>query len=288
MRNRGCWTASVATGLLLVAGCKGEPEPAATQSAALGEAPAATEEANRPVEDATTTATTIADAGTGGGRSEKVENDLYQFSYVYPDAAGAIPGLKAELDRQLDQQRGELAASARDDRAEAKKNDYPYRPHSYEETWKVVASLPGWLSVSSDFYTYAGGAHGMSGADTLLWDRHAQAVRKPVDLFVSKAALSKALRAPFCAALNKERGKKRGAPVVPGNEEMFNDCIDPLEQVVILGSSNGQTFDRIGVLVPPYNAGPYAEGSHEVTLPVTGAVMAALKPQYRASFSPGR
>ena len=69
---------------------------------------------------------------------------------------------------------------------------------------------------------------------------------------------------------------------------MFSECIDPLASTLILGSANGQTFDRIGVLIAPYEAGPYAEGEYEVTLPVGAAVMRALKPQYRTSFSPGR
>ena len=54
---------------------------------------------------------------------------------------------------------------------------------------------------------------------------------------------------------------------------------------MLLGSSNGATFDRIGFQIAPYEAGPYAEGTYEITLPVDGAVMRALKPQYRASFS---
>lgn len=282
MRIRSWLAASAATSLILLAGCKGDPAPSPSGSASAAPVEAAsTEDAGTPTDDASA-------VPVGGGRSEKVENDLYEFTYSYPDAAGAIPGLKAALDKQVEEQRAELMASAKEDRTEAKKNDFPYHAHSYQEDWKVVANLPGWLSISSEFYTFSGGAHGMSGSDTLLWDRHAGAVRKPVDLFTSKAALTKALQGPFCDALDKERGKRRGAPVVRGDEEMFNDCIDPLDQVVILGSSNGQTFDRIGVLVGPYSAGPYAEGSYEITLPVTGAVMAALKPQYRASFSLGK
>lgn len=61
-----------------------------------------------------------------------------------------------------------------------------------------------------------------------------------------------------------------------------------MESTIILGSSNGQQFDRIGVLIAPYQAGPYSEGDYEVTLPVTRAVLAALKPQYRSVFAPGR
>jgi hypothetical protein len=37
-------------------------------------------------------------------------------------------------------------------------------------------------------------------------------------------------------------------------------------------------------LVPPYEAGPYAEGAYEVTLPVSAAVVAAVKGEYRPSF----
>ena len=66
---------------------------------------------------------------------------------------------------------------------------------------------------------------------------------------------------------------------------LFDDCIDPVKSTVILGSSNKRTFDRIGVLVGPYEAGPYAEGDYEVTLPVTQAVLAAVRPEYRAAFS---
>lgn len=281
MRIRSWLAASAAMGLILLAGCKGDPAPATTATASEAPVEAASEDAGTPTDDAST-------VPAGGARSEKDENDLYEFTYSYPDAVGAIPGLKAALDKQLEAQRAELIASAREDRAEARKDGFPYHAHSYGEDWKVVTSLPGWLSISSEFYTFSGGAHGMSGSDTLLWDRHAETARAPVDLFTSKAALTKALQGPFCDALDKERARRRGAPVVRGDDEMFSDCIDPLDQVVILGSSNGQTFDRIGVLVPPYNAGPYAEGSYEITLGVTGAVMAALKPQYRTSFSLGK
>ena len=83
----------------------------------------------------------------------------------------------------------------------------------------------------------------------------------------------------------------RGLPARPvrsGSDDPFSDCIDPTDSTIILGSSNGKAFDRIGVLVAPYEAGPYAEGEYEVTLPVNDAVMAAVKPDYRATFVKGR
>ncbi|MBO9724445.1 MAG: DUF4163 domain-containing protein [Novosphingobium sp.] len=280
MRSGAWYLVSIASAALLVSSCKGDkPAPAASETAA-SKVETASEAASEPASEAS-------EVPVGGGRAEKVENDTYEFSYAYPDAAGAIPGLKANLDKQLAASRADLASSAKEGQADAKKNDFPYHAYSYGEEWKVVTSLPGWLSLSSETYTYSGGAHGMTTFDALLWDRHADAAKKPIDLFTSKEALSKAIRTPFCVALDKERVKKRGGPI-DKSDEMFSECIDPVEQVVILGSTNRQTFDRIGLLVAPYNAGPYAEGSYEVTVPVTGAVMAALKPQYRSSFSVGK
>ncbi|MFD2135428.1 hypothetical protein ACFSLT_09725 [Novosphingobium resinovorum] len=59
------------------------------------------------------------------GRSEKEENDLYEFGYSYPDAAAALPGLRAMLDRKLDDTKGELVSSARSDKAEMTKDGFP-------------------------------------------------------------------------------------------------------------------------------------------------------------------
>ncbi|MDE0934105.1 MAG: hypothetical protein OSA47_10950, partial [Novosphingopyxis baekryungensis] len=78
--------------------------------------------------------------------------------------------------------------------------------------------------------------------------------------------------------------KKRGGDVDAAGDG-FSDCIDPLEQTMILGSSNGKTFDRLGFLIGPYAAGPYAEGSYEVTLPITKAVRDQVKADYADSFS---
>lgn len=222
------------------------------------------------------------------GRSVDVSNELYEFSFAYPDAAGAIPALKDLLDGQMAQARSQLASSSRDDQKSAKKDGYPYLQHSYGAKWDVVTDLPGWLSLSAQVYTFSGGAHGMTNFDSLLWDRRADTARKPRDLFTGADALRNAIQKPFCQALNKEREKRRGEPVQSDSGQMFTECIDPLAQTLILGSTNQQTFDRIGILVAPYEAGPYAEGTYEVTVPVTGRVMAVLKPQYRTAFSVGQ
>lgn len=211
------------------------------------------------------------------------DNDLYVFDYSYPAKAGAIPTLRALLDAELDKARNRLKTEATEGQQSAKENGYPYNPYSHAVQWEVVTDLPAWLSLSTLIGTYTGGAHPNYVFDTLLWDRSAGKRRAPADLFVSKTALSEAIRAPFCKELDRQRAVKRQGHDGGAIAE-FSACIDPVEETVILGSSNGQAFDRIGILVAPYSAGPYAEGSYEVTVPVTQKVLAAVKPDYKTTF----
>jgi hypothetical protein len=264
---------SVLPVLLLVTGCssadKTSPTPVPTAAAAGAHAGAAVE----------------ADSAVGGARSVKQENDLFSFEYSYPAAAGAIPALRAMLDADLNKQLGELRKSSSKARDDAKKEGFDYRAYSRIQSWKVVTDVPGWLSLSAEFYDYTGGAHGNHWFGSMLWDKQARKPRDPLEPYVSKEALSGAIRKPFCTELDRQRAAKRGKPAVPGSTDEFDACIDPVAETVILGSTNGKTFDRIGILVPPYEAGPYVEGNYEVTLPVTPALLEAVKPEFRPAFS---
>ena len=221
----------------------------------------------------------------GGARAVEEETELYNFDYSYPAQAGAIPALKAMLDADVAEKRSALATEAREGRDEAKKAGFDFIKHDRSVGWQVVADLPAWLSLSAGSGGFSGGAHPYRSYDAMVWDRAANARRKASDLFVSPQALTRAIRSDFCREIDKQRAEKRGAPVVRDSTGLFDDCIDPVKSTVILGSSNKRTFDRIGVLVGPYEAGPYAEGDYEVTLPVTQAVLAAVRPEYRAAFS---
>jgi hypothetical protein len=66
---------------------------------------------------------------------------------------------------------------------------------------------------------------------------------------------------------------------------MFNDCPAYKEVTVVIAdkNSNGR-FDHVQVTADPYVAGPYVEGSYDIDLPITAAMIARLKPEYRASF----
>lgn len=220
--------------------------------------------------------------------SREVENKHYAFTYAYPAAAAAIPALKARLDADMAKAQREIASIAAEGAAEARADGRDFNPYSRTIDWAVVTALPGWLSLSGSVYEFSGGAHGNTGSMALLWDKAAGRVRDPLSLFLSREAFDAALRRPFCAALNKERAIRREAPVDPASDDEFDACLEPSQVTVLLGSSDRRQFNRIGLIADPYAAGPYVEGSYDVTLPVTAPVLKALRPEFRAAFALGR
>lgn len=205
------------------------------------------------------------------------------FAYAYPAQARGIPALKARLDAEAARLRAQFRRDAAADARTLQAADVPHLPWELSKRWEVVTSTSAFLSLSAMTRSFSGGAHGGVSFDALLWDRRERRAIVPLTIFTGRAAFNAALRQTFCAALDRAREERRGKPV--GSGSGFNDCIDPTAQTIILGSSDRRRFDQIGVLMGPYAAGSYAEGPYEVTLRVTPAVMAAVKPAYRSAFA---
>lgn len=206
-----------------------------------------------------------------------------EFAYKWPAAVSAIPALAARLkderDSALAEQKAEWAEALREFSGE---DCVSCTSRSYAKEWKVVANLPRYLSLSADMYLYTGGAHGNSAFEALVWDREAGAALDPTAMFRSEAALQDALGASWCAALQAERAERMGGD---DSEDSIFPCPPIADLTLLLGSSNKTAFNRIGLIAAPYVAGSYAEGPYEVTLPVTPAVLAAVKPEYKAAFA---
>jgi hypothetical protein len=262
---------------LALAGCwRGSESPPSGQPSATASTAPATPQ---PTPSATATAT------PAGANEVKETNDLYSFSYSWPAAAGNIPPLAQRLEGELEASKKELIANADKGKDESESNGFPYNPHYFSEKWKVVANLPHWLSLTGDFSTYTGGAHGNYGRETIVWDKKVGRGFPAIEMFASPRALSDALGDKLCAALDRERAKRRkGEPKGEGVSE-FDKCVGVDEATVLVGSSNGKTFNRIGVWFGPYVAGPYAEGAYELNFGVDKAILEAVKPAYKAAFS---
>jgi hypothetical protein len=217
--------------------------------------------------------------------SVEQETERYQFAYSWPAAVAAEPGLAEYLGKRSDAMLAGLREEADEDWVSAEGEDWTPRQHSAAEEWKVVADLPRFLSLSGHLSAYSGGAHGMYGVQSLVWDRETGRAVKGIELFNSPVALEQGLGKRLCDTLNTGREKRRGAPVEEGSDEMFDKCPGLDEAEVLIGSSNGKTFDRITVYFGPYVAGSYAEGDYELDFPVTASVLDAVKPEYARAFS---
>jgi methionine-rich copper-binding protein CopC len=223
-------------------------------------------------------------SSTAEGRKVAEDTDLFSFEFSYPAAVARHPELAEQLDHDAQKQKSEMIAEAKEFQADAKTNDFPFHQHSYSAEWKVVADLPGYLSLSNDWATYTGGAHGMYGLQGFVWDKANKRGFDSAELFVSPADLDDAMGNAVCAALNKEREKRRGEPV-DTKDEFFGGCPGLDEATILVGSANRKTFDRITVWFGPYVAGAYAEGAYELDFPMTKAMLDTVKPAYKAAFS---
>lgn len=265
--------------LLSSAACQGsvdarEQAPAATPAPAAAAAAAATSRADPPV-------------AAGEARTVRQETGSYVFDYSYPAQAARHPVLAAYLEKELATSRAALAREADQFLRNRDPQDTRAVKYSLGTGWSVVTDLPGWLSLSAQISSYSGGAHGNHGMATLLYDKSDGEIRQPLDLFKGRAALWQAIETRFCAALDKQREERRGEPVDKG-DDLFGVCPGLDELVLLLGSSNRQSFDRMTLYAGPYVAGPYAEGDYEVDLDIDAAVLAAVRPEYAEAFSARR
>ena len=238
-----------------------------------------------PVASASATAST-GDAAQGSNfEDDSSQGDAKrEFAYSWPAAVGAVPGLverfEDERDSALESQKSEWQEAL----ASSPEDCVSCRGRGFEKEWQVVADLPDWLSLSADLYAYTGGAHGNYTKTSLVWDREGERALEGVEFFNSAVELETALGAKLCDALDRERAERRGAPVVRDGE-WSTDCPGIVEATVLIGSSNGETFDRIGIYFGPYVAGSYAEGAYELNFPVTASVFDAVKPEFAEAFS---
>ena len=210
------------------------------------------------------------------------------FSYSWPALIAREPALverlAGERDALLARQKAEwnealeLAAQGGDEGASW---------HNREESvnWKVVADTPRFLSLSVEVFSYTGGVHGNYGSRALMWDRRTNQGFDPLTMFSSPAALSAAIGQRLCAELDVERAKRRAESRSGEKESIFTDCPAMTSTVIFPGSAHGQLFDRLSFYYGPSTAGPYSEGIYQIDLPVTEAVVSAVKPDYRPAFS---
>lgn len=217
-------------------------------------------------------------------QSEKT--GLLEFAYAWPAQAAAVPAIADKLRNDLTTGKADALKMAREDQKAAAEAGFPFHAHSLETRWTVTADTPRFLSLRSTIYSYTGGAHGMTSYKALLWDKERRRETSLQAVMTSAAAFASVIHDRFCAGLDKARAQKRGGPVMRGDDP-FTQCIDPMQEVLVPTSRNGRLIDGITVVIGPYSAGPYAEGTYEVRLPLDAAMRKVIKTEYRDAFAAG-
>jgi Deacetylase PdaC len=214
----------------------------------------------------------------------------YEADFTYPAHLKSIPALNNYMKKEQADLFQETKAAAKDVEeliSERIKSGDNMAVIDRQQNWQTIANLPGYVSLSVSWYTYDGGAHGLYGTGAKIWDKKAGKAVDPISLFVSKKAFDAEIQTRFCDKLDSERSSRRDGEKVDRSkaDDWTQACPTPSDYVVLIGSSNGKTFDRMAVYVGPYGAGPYSEGAYEIDMPMTAKLVAAVKPQYRNAFS---
>ena len=215
------------------------------------------------------------------------KNDLIDFHFGWSAEAAAVPQLVARFQAEMNKAKDELVAGAKEDKAMRDREGFDFHGFQSSTDYKTSGQSEWLLSLTSDVGAYTGGAHGNYGTGGLLWDRRAAREIKVADMFGEPTNLDRLLTQRWCDALNKAREEKRGEPV--GGGGMFDEC-PKLDEIAIVPTDqdkNGK-FERLILTASPYVAGPYAEGSYEIDLPVTADLISALKSEYQGSFEAGQ
>ena len=255
----------LAASLLLLAACSSEtpePKPPETKRAPAPSAPAAPPAKAKAIEE---------------------KNELLEFSYSWPAEAAALPSLARRLEADLAKQRSEASVAAKEDQA-ALQGDGNFNPHFFSKNWKSYGNGRRLLSLGASVETFSGGAHGNQTFDALLWDRTANAPVAAASLFSDPNRAFELMSRVYCQRLDRERGERRGEEPPLSGEGFSVDCPPLAEQVIVPVDRDDRVFESLLVLIPPYAAGPYAEGNYEIEIELTDEMRRLIKPEYRAEF----
>ena len=199
---------------------------------------------------------------------------------VAPEAATQPALLRAMRGAALAQAAKAGRAAARD-AASARTSGYPFRRHETISDWSLAADTPQFLALAGEVYSFTGGAHGNTGHAVQIWDKAARRSMAIDALFSDWPRARKLIEPGYCAALAEMQRARRGTQPGSGG---FDACPSLSEQPVVPYGGLSTTAMQLRVLIGPYVAGSYAEGSYIITLPWPEAVRPFVKPRYRPAL----
>ena len=210
----------------------------------------------------------------------------YDFHASWPRAVDAIPALRRDFAERARKDERELAALASDLGTPREEVNLPRQIMlAHFDSTRVAGDSGRLLSLLSDIERYTGGAHGASGKRARIWDRKTRTlITDATPLFADGLAV---MRDAWCDALDAQRIQRSEGRHVAGSAKYLDnwDCPGFDRLSVVATGEPGRPFDRLRIIAQPYIAGPWSDGSYDITFPVTEAMLAQVKPEYRADFA---
>jgi hypothetical protein len=247
-------------------------------------APGATTTAIAPAAATTTPAAPLADVVETTPR--------YVVGISYPKEAAPYPGLVAALTKYAGDARGDLM-----DAVEGLGNDTPSAPYELSLAYTTLVDSPSLVAIGADGSLYTGGAHGspliarwvwlpqqnaMLTSDKLVpdaagWQAISDFVREQLH-----TALSQRIDADDVPAENRADMLKDATRMIDDGTEPKADAFSSFEPRV---GRDGR-IDALRFVFPPYQVGPYADGTQTVDVPAE-VLLPHVAPAYRSLFRGG-
>ena len=193
-----------------------------------------------------------------------------------PEAA-TQPGLLKAMRAEGLQDAAKARAGAAKDAASQKKAGIPFRRYEAISDWSLAADTPRLLALAGEVYSYTGGAHGNTGHSAKIWDKVAKRAMPFDALFSDWPRARKLIEPGFCRALAEEQTRRLGS--APTGD--LHACPKLSEQPIVPWGGLATRAGQYRVLVGPYVAGSYAEGSYLITAAWPDGVRSLVKPAYR-------
>lgn len=230
----------------------------------------------------------VASSATGRPYSFVSNTKYAEVDFSWSKEAGAVPALVRQFRTTLTRAQAETLRCGKEESAIRIKMGGEAIACSSSTSIKTSGQSARLLSLAREHWAFTGGAHGNGATTGILWDGGLNKEISFDSLFLSPAGLTQ-LRAPYCRALDAERKKRRGPDYEKGTITEFDTC-PKFSDLALIAADSGHDgrFDQIQLIAAPYLAGSYAEGEYDIALPVTRQLIAAMKPEYRASFEAQR
>jgi hypothetical protein len=155
--------------------------------------------------------------------------------------------------------------------------DPSWPPVETQMNWSIAVETPTLVSAVLEGYTYAGGAHGLPLHAVHHLDPTTGRLLDPAELFATEAgwqALAERVRAVLYARVDEQLADTEPEFVEDarkGGREWIDEGTQPGPShlgLFIPQAGAGGAIETLLFVFPPYQVGPYAEGTHSVAIPV--------------------